>query len=77
MFDGWKVNKWRGRINSEKGPKELVVSASSRSRAVVTVKIQVGEKCVAMADNVIEESDNYVGKDELNWGYEEGKTTVW
>ncbi|KAI2667514.1 Carbonic anhydrase-related protein [Labeo rohita] len=25
-----------------------------------------------MADNVIEETDNYPGKDELEWGYEEG-----
>lgn len=29
-----------------------------------------------MADNVIEESDYYPGKDELEWGYEEGKTAV-
>lgn len=29
-----------------------------------------------MADNVIEETENYLGKDELNWGYEEGKDSV-
>lgn len=26
-----------------------------------------------MADSVIEESDYYPGKDELDWGYQEGK----
>ncbi len=29
-----------------------------------------------MADNVIEEADNYPGKDELEWGYEEGKDSM-
>lgn len=29
-----------------------------------------------MADNVIEETDNYPGKDELEWGYEEGKDSI-
>lgn len=29
-----------------------------------------------MADNVIEEADNYPGKDELDWGYEEGKDSM-
>lgn len=40
--------------------------------------ISCSESCnsVAMADNVIEETENYLGKDELNWGYEEGKDSV-
>lgn len=29
-----------------------------------------------MADSVIEDSDYFPGKDDLNWGYEEGKNIV-
>lgn len=77
MIYEWKVYKWRGRLHPEnRAIKNSKFLASSWGRTFAILTSVVETNCIAMADNVIEESNNFPGKDELNWGYEEGKTSV-
>lgn len=73
MFYGWEVSKRRGRLHPENRLSEKQFLASAQDRTKVVLKAVGKENSVGMADNVIEETDNYPGKDELDWGYEEGK----